>query len=106
DFNVFFRHGANFPWVSHGLWLLGQMYRWGHITTPCDMKAVVSSVYRPDLYRQAAATLGVATPTHDIKIEGGHAGNWRLDDFELGADNFFDGRRFDPQRPTSYLEGF
>jgi nitrate/nitrite transport system substrate-binding protein len=106
DFNVFFRYGANFPWVSHGLWLLGQMYRWGHITTPCDMGEVVRGVYRPDLYRKAAAEMNVAVPDHDVKIEGGHAGPWMLDDFPLGADAFFDGRRFDPLRPASYLEGF
>jgi nitrate/nitrite transport system substrate-binding protein len=106
DFNVFSRYAANFPWVSHGLWLLGQMYRWGHITTPCDMGEVARSVYRPDLYRQAAAEMGVAVPAHDVKIEGGHTGSWTLDDFPLGADNFFDGRRFDPLRPASYLEGF
>jgi nitrate/nitrite transport system substrate-binding protein len=106
DFNVFFRNGANFPWVSHGLWLLGQMYRWGHLTTPCDMGEVARSVYRPDLFRAAAAQLGIAAPVHDVKIEGGHAGSWLLDDFPLGADNFFDGRRFDPLRPASYLEGF
>lgn len=106
DFNVFFRYAANFPWVSHGLWILGQMYRWGHLTTPCDMGEVVRSVYRPDIYRKAAEQMGIAVPAHDVKIEGGHAGPWKLDDFPLGADNFFDGRRFDPLRPASYLEGF
>jgi len=106
DFNVFFRNAANFPWVSHGLWLMGQMYRWGHLTAPYDMGEVSRSVFRPDLYREAAAQMGVDTPAHDVKIEGGHAGPWSLDGFPLGADNFFDGRRFDPLRPASYLEGF
>jgi ABC-type nitrate/sulfonate/bicarbonate transport system substrate-binding protein len=106
DFNVFFRYGANFPWVSHGLWILGQMYRWGHLATPCDMMSVAGAVYRPDLFRAAAAALDIPTPIQDVKVEGAHGEPWLLDDFPLGADKFFDGRRFDPNRPAAYLEGF
>jgi ABC-type nitrate/sulfonate/bicarbonate transport system substrate-binding protein len=106
DFHVFSRYAANMPWVSHGLWYLSQMYRWGQLTTPCDMMQVARSVYRPDLYRKAAAELGIATPADDMKFEGGHAQNWDLGGFPMGADRFFDGRRFDPSRPAAYLEGF
>src|SRR6185369_3464639 len=28
DFHVFHRYAANFPWVSHAVWLLTQMRRW------------------------------------------------------------------------------
>src|SRR5262249_6006323 len=31
DFHVFHRYAANFPWISHGVWLLSQMARWGQI---------------------------------------------------------------------------
>jgi ABC-type nitrate/sulfonate/bicarbonate transport system substrate-binding protein len=106
DFHVFARYAANFPWVSHGIWHLTQMYRWGQLTTPCDMPALARSVYRPDLYRNAAAQLGIPAPVQDMKTEGGHHGIWELDGFPLGADRFFDGRRFDPARPGAYLEGF
>ena len=106
DFNVFFRYAANFPWVSHGLWILGQMYRWGHLTTPCDMNAVARSVFRTDLFRKAAAQLGLPAPMDDLKTEGTHAQNWDLKGLTLGADKFFDGRRFDPARPARYLESF
>lgn len=106
DFNIFHRYGANFPWVSHGVWCLSQMYRWGQFTVPCDIAAVARGVYRPDLFRKAAAALGVPAPARDMKREGGHGEPWTLDGLALGADRFCDGRRFDPAQPDDYLEGF
>ncbi|TAK97931.1 MAG: nitrate ABC transporter substrate-binding protein, partial [Rhodospirillaceae bacterium] len=106
DYHVFHRHAANFPWVSHGVWILSQMYRWGQLTAPVDLLAVARSVYRPDLYRAAALPLGVSVPVTDMKQEGAHRSSWRTGDIEFGPDKFVDDRLFDPAHPVSYLEGF
>jgi nitrate/nitrite transport system substrate-binding protein len=96
DFNVFSRYAANFPWRSHALWLLTQMVRWGQIREPVDLLGIAQTVYRPDLYRQAAAELGITCPTSDWKAEGAHAAPWPRDGLILGADRFVDGAAFDP----------
>lgn len=80
DFHVFARHAANFPWRSHALWTLTQMRRWGQIGGEVDLHAIAAAVYRPDIYREVAAALGLACPSVDHKRE----------------DLFLDGRRFDP----------
>jgi ABC-type nitrate/sulfonate/bicarbonate transport system substrate-binding protein len=100
DFHVFHRYAANFPWVSHGMWLLGQMRRWGHITAAVDLRATAAAVYRPDLYRAAARAVGVPAPADDLKCEGTHATGWTLagtgGTIAMGSDRFFDGGVFDP----------
>lgn len=105
DFHVFHRYAANFPWRSHAVWFLAQMARWGRIARPADALAMAREVYRPDLYRAAAESLGMASPRSDLKTEGGHAGPWMLADatapLTLGADRFFDGRLFDPLAPEA-----
>jgi nitrate/nitrite transport system substrate-binding protein len=99
DFHVFHRYAANFPWTSHAEWILAQMARWGQLREPLDLKAAAAAVYRPDLYRQAAAALGLVCPPFDRKPEGLHEQAWLLatptDSFTLGPDRFFDGRVFD-----------
>lgn len=110
DFNVFFRYAATFPWQSHAVWFLTQMYRWGQLAEPLDLNRLAAQVYRPDLYRAAAQALGVPTPADSAKSEGlrDHPasvteGSGQL---VLGADTFCDGRVFDPSRPVEYLAGF
>jgi nitrate/nitrite transport system substrate-binding protein len=98
DFHVFHRYSANFPWVSHAEWIMAQMLRWGQLREPLDIKAAAASVYRPDIYRRAAAALGQSYPPFDRKPEGLHERPWLLatqtDSFTLGADRFCDGRLF------------
>jgi nitrate/nitrite transport system substrate-binding protein len=110
DFNVFHRYAANFPWRSHALWFISQMIRWGQITRPIDMRAVAEEVYRPQLFRQAAAELGLPCPGTDYKTEGKHAAGWKLYEGQaslpMGADRFLDGGVFDPSRLLDYLQGF
>lgn len=110
DFNVFHRYAANFPWRSHAVWFLTQMIRWGQITEPVAIQAIASAVYRPDLYRDAAAHVGVAVPKFDFKVEGAHSAPWTLEQasapIAMGPDRFFDGRIFDPARPVEYLGNF
>jgi len=108
DFNVFHRYMAGFPWRSHAVWQLTQMIRWGQVRDPVDLHAVAAAVYRPDIYRQAAASLGMAAPDYDYKLEGGHDAGWWLDQpgavIALGADRFLDGASFDPGDPVAYLD--
>ena len=107
DFNIFFRHAATFPWRSHALWFLTQMARWGQIDAPIPLRPLAERVYRTDLYREAAAALGLACPTMDEKEEGryvaAHAFEAATRPLTLGADRFCDGRTFDPRRPIDYL---
>lgn len=110
DFNVFFRYAATFPWRSHAVWFITQMYRWGQLRDPIDMKKVADEVYRPDLYREAARALGLPVPASDYKAEGRHGKSWTLaeatEPMMLGQDSFLDGGIFDPLRPVDYLEHF
>ena len=100
DFHVFHRYAANVPWVSHGIWLLRQMARWGQLDVDADVVAAASQVYRPDLYREAAREIGIAAPDIDLKREGIHREPWTLETasgpIAMGADAFVDGRVFDP----------
>lgn len=98
DFHVFHRYAANFPWLSHAEWILGQMLRWGQLREPLDIKSAAAAVYRPDIFRRAAAALGLTCPPGDCKSEGLHEQSWLLatktDTFTLGSDRFFDGGTF------------
>lgn len=89
-FIVFHCYDANFPWVSHAIWLLTQMLRWGQIGRPLDITAIAGQVYRPDLYRQAAHALGLSVPADDMKVEG----------------RLFGDEHFDPMRAGAYLDSF
>jgi len=110
DFNVFNRYSANFPWRSHAIWFLSQMVRWGQLTEAVDLHAVAEEVYRPEIYREAAAALGLTSPGIDYKLEGSHAATWKRhegsESLLMGPDRFLDGRNFDPSRPLEYLRGF
>jgi len=110
DFNVFYRYAANFPWQSHAAWFIGQMYRWGQLEQPANILQTAASIYRPDLYRQAAKVLGVPYPTIGVKPEGVNAGPWTLTEatspIAMGPDQFFDGGRFDPKKSGEYVAGF
>jgi nitrate/nitrite transport system substrate-binding protein len=109
DFHVFHRYAANFPWRSHALWLLAQMVRWGQLPRGTDLHAAAAAVYRPALYREAAAALGIAAPAVDLKGEGLHAAGWTLETptapIPMGADRLLDGDLFDPQDVDGYLAG-
>lgn len=82
DFVLFHRRRASVPRVSHALWLLAQMIRWGQAREPFSLSEIATRVYRPDLYR---AALGAAA------AEAG--------DGDLGRAP--DG--FDPSRPLAAL---
>lgn len=104
DFHVFSRYAANFPWRSQAEWYLSEMRRWRLIDPDTDITAVADAVFRPDLYREAAATLDRPFPLIDRKPEGLHAGPWMLaqasDAIPMGADLFFDGSYVSSVRPS------
>ena len=110
DFNVFHRYAANFPWRSHAKWVLSQMIRWGDLPDSLDVDFVAAQAFLPDVYRKAAGAMGVACPSADEKVEGGHQHAWLLTDatapLAMGCDQFMDGRIFDPSNLDGYLAGF
>jgi ABC-type nitrate/sulfonate/bicarbonate transport system substrate-binding protein len=110
DYIVYHRYAASFPWRSHAVWFLTQMLRWGQIDGGVDITAVAEAVYRPDLFRTAAAALGEPAPLVEEKVEGAHAAFWRLDEatipIRMAPDLFFDGRMFDAAQPARYAAGF
>lgn len=60
DFNVFFRYNATYPFYSDAIWYLTQMRRWGQIAEPKSDEWFIEtakSVYRPDIYLDAAKRL-------------------------------------------------
>lgn len=87
--HVFFERHATFPWRSQALWLLVQMVRWGQAPPMVDIRRTASTVYRPDLYRRAAAELDVALPD--------------VDERAVGPDQVLDGLALDPADPEAYL---
>ncbi len=95
---VFYRGAATFPWRSHGLWFLNEMRRWGLIDPTVDLHDLATRVYRPDLYRAAAQTMGVPAPIADWKDEGAHDRSWTLDatpeSIAMPADRFLRRRHF------------
>lgn len=108
---TFDRYAASFPWRSHARWTLSQMRRWGQMGDDVDIATTADAVYRPDLFREAAADLGLPTPADDFKPEGVHDAPWSAaaansGAITLGADLFCDGRPFDPTRIDAYLAGF
>ena len=107
DFFMTHASAANFPWHSHALWYYSQMVRWGEVTASPDAEAIAAASFRPDLYRQALAPLGVSVPVLDSKIEGA-----RLRAEVIAAvpapirmlpDQFFDGLVFDPDQVEAYI---
>ncbi|QUD89351.1 CmpA/NrtA family ABC transporter substrate-binding protein [Phenylobacterium montanum] len=110
DYVIYHRYAASFPWRSHAVWFLTQMLRWGQIGPEVDVVRVAEAVYRPDLFRIAAAALGEPAPLVEEKVEGAHAEPWRLDEattpIRMAPDLFFDGRLFDAAQPERYVRGF
>ncbi len=76
---------------SHDSWFLAENIRWGKFAPDTDIKALVDQVNREDIWRAAAADLGVAAA--DIPASTSR-----------GKETFFDGKVFDPENPSAYLD--
>ncbi|MDQ0322826.1 NitT/TauT family transport system ATP-binding protein [Pararhizobium capsulatum DSM 1112] len=106
DFFVPHAKAATFPWKSHALWFYTQMVRWGQIEHSASHQQIAAETYRPDLYRAALKSRGVAMPSASAKVEGaltvetpvGSSGA-----LSLGPDGFFDGGLFDPDAIDAYI---
>lgn len=93
---VFHRDGAGLPRPEHGLWFSSQMLRWGQMNAGVDLEALVSRVYRPDLYRAAALSM-------DPILDPGLS----FEDAASPAEaRLFDQRAFDPAAPLAYAADF
>lgn len=86
---VFSDKDSNRPCISHAIWFLTQLRRWGlHFGEP-DYAGVSSRVIRPDFHAQALRELGVADTTSDY-----------------GPVTLYDGKTFDPTQPEAYARSF
>ncbi|MEM8851750.1 MAG: CmpA/NrtA family ABC transporter substrate-binding protein [Pseudomonadota bacterium] len=103
DFNVFFRYNATYPFYSDAIWYLTQMRRWGQIAEPQSDEWFIEtaqSVYRPDIYLEAARLL----------VDQGLADEadfpWDSDGFKAPtpAEDIIDGIAYDGRAPNAYLE--
>jgi nitrate/nitrite transport system substrate-binding protein len=86
-----FKDHASYPFKSHDTWFLTENIRWGKFAPDTDIKALVDKVNREDIWRAAAADLGLAAA--DIPTSTSR-----------GVETFFDGKVFDPENPKAYLD--
>ncbi|MGF9566615.1 CmpA/NrtA family ABC transporter substrate-binding protein [Neorhizobium sp. BT27B] len=86
----FWKDEASYPFKSHDSWFMAENIRWGTFAPDTDIKAIVDQVNREDLWREAAKDLGVAAA--DIPATSSR-----------GKETFFDGKVFDPEDPSAYL---
>ena len=94
-FNVFANDYAAYPYYSHGMWFITQMYRWGQLDKAVDMKATIEKVYRPDLFAQVAKEVGYSIPESPWKKDG-------VDEYN----KFLDGKIWDPNKAVDYIYSF
>jgi nitrate/nitrite transport system substrate-binding protein len=100
DFNVFFRHFANYPYYSDAIWYLTQMRRWGQIAEGKSdewYRDTAKAVYRPEIFLQAAKLL----------VSEGKAKQedfpWESDGYRAPTQEFIDGIEYDGRKPNAYL---
>ncbi|WP_018411549.1 CmpA/NrtA family ABC transporter substrate-binding protein [Methyloversatilis thermotolerans] len=90
NYMKFFNDGAvNFPYLSDGMWFLTQHRRWGLLKGDVDYLAVARAINRIDVYKQAAAAVGVALPKS-----------------ELRTSTLMDGSVWDGKDPKKYAASF
>lgn len=80
---------VNHPWLSDGMWFLTQFKRWGLLAAHPDYAGVARRVNRTELYRAAAAELGIPIPAADMR-----------------SSILMDGRVWDGSDPQAYADSF
>jgi nitrate/nitrite transport system substrate-binding protein len=101
DFNVFFRYFATYPYYSDAVWYLTQMRRWGQITEqkPDSWYAdVAKSVYRPDIYLQAAKLLVAEGKAQKSDFP------WEADGYRAPTAENIDRVTYDGRKPNAYID--
>lgn len=101
DFNVFFRHFANYPYYSDAVWYLTQMRRWGQIAEakPDAWYAdVAKKVYLPDVYLKAAKLLVADGKAKESDFP------WESDGYRAPTSEFIDGMTYDGRKPNAYID--
>ncbi|MFY0595144.1 MAG: ABC transporter substrate-binding protein [Cognatishimia sp.] len=103
DFNVFFRYNATYPYYSDAIWYLTQMRRWGQISEAKSDEWYIDaakSVYRPDIYLEAARLLVDAGMANEADFP------WDSDGFKAPtpAADIIDGIAYDGKAPNAYID--
>lgn len=78
----------NPPYLSDGMWFMTQFRRWGLLREDPDYLAVARRVQQLELYRQAAAQLGLANRP------------------DMRSSQLIDGKVWDGTQPAAYARSF
>jgi bicarbonate transport system substrate-binding protein len=91
------RGSVSYPYQSHDLWFITENVRWGFLpkdyvaSGAAKAKELVKKVNREDIWKEAAKELGISAA--DIPTSTSR-----------GVETFFDGVKFDPEKPEEYLK--
>jgi len=80
---------VNVPYLSDGMWFMTQFRRWGLLRDDPDYLGVARQVQQLQLYREAAASLGVPCPESAMR-----------------SSLLIDGTRWDGNDPYAYARSF
>jgi nitrate/nitrite transport system substrate-binding protein len=86
---------ANYPWRSHGIWMLTQMVRWQHLglrNYPKDADKLINDTYAIDTYQEVAQAFKLKVPSTPEQTEA--------------SSQFIDQHGFDPSDPVAYINQF
>jgi nitrate/nitrite transport system substrate-binding protein len=86
----FWADNASYPYKSHDIWFLTEEIRWGYLPKDTKVKEIVDQVNKEDLWKKAAKAIGVADSEIPTSVS-------------RGVETFFDGVKFDPDKPEAYL---
>ncbi|HLP87584.1 MAG TPA: CmpA/NrtA family ABC transporter substrate-binding protein [Nostocaceae cyanobacterium] len=87
---------VSYPYKSHDLWFITESVRWGFLpkeyiaNNAAKARALIDKVNREDIWKEAAKEAGF---TADIPSSTSR-----------GIEEFFDGIKFDPDKPEEYLK--
>jgi bicarbonate transport system substrate-binding protein len=88
---------VSYPYKSHDLWFITESVRWGFLPKDyldngaAKAKALVDKVNKENIWKEAAKEMGIAAA--DIPTATSR-----------GVETFFDGIKFDPEKPEEYLK--
>jgi nitrate/nitrite transport system substrate-binding protein len=86
----FWTDSASYPYKSHDLWFLTEHKRWNYLPMDADTKALIDKVNREDIWKEAAKAIGQTAMIPKSTSRG--------------VETFFDGVKFDPEKPEDYLK--